>query len=143
MMMIFGFSELLIAETESNQSKVPVLNSNEIDTLENKNPKSALAYFQLGLANMNSGEYSEAVEAFNNSVRINPGFALAHFRLGIAYLKLNNIERAEASLTKAVSLNPDNASARFQLGEIFLTSGKFLESEIQYKAVIGGQPKMH
>ncbi len=70
--------------------------------------KEAVKY---GLA----GLYSQAIEIFQRSIKLDPANADAHYGLGHAYFDLRQYEKAVESLERAVEINPRDQEARDRL----------------------------
>lgn len=64
-----------------------------------------------GVAYYQRGEYAEAVEAFQNSIRTRPRAAATWYNLGLAYERLGSVEQAARAYSQAVVVNPDYAKA--------------------------------
>jgi Flp pilus assembly protein TadD len=83
---------------------------------------------------------SEAVEAFQQAVKLDPDLAEAHFRLGLGYEALAKQEDAESQYKKAVEAykkhleaNPDDAEAHYNLGQTYANLGNYSEAIRSYR----------
>ena len=62
-----------------------------------------------------AGLYAQAVQIFQQAVRLDPQFADAHFALGHAYYDMGRWENAVNSFKRAVELNPQDLEAQQRL----------------------------
>ncbi len=83
-----------------------------------KHPRDARAYMILGRAAMGREAWDEAVEAFEQVVRINPETKNCYAELGYAVYKAGKITKAIEFLQKAHSADPQNIKIIRQLLEI-------------------------
>jgi tetratricopeptide (TPR) repeat protein len=70
------------------------------------------------------GEYDKAIEALNESVRLNPGSADALRERAALYLRRSDPRRAVADFTQAIRLEPSAAGAHLGRGQAHLRLGK-------------------
>lgn len=75
-------------------------------------PSDADAHYNVGLANLYSGNYAEAVEAFRTVTELLPGEASGYEKLAIALAKLNRREEALQFARKAHQLDPASEATR-------------------------------
>jgi hypothetical protein len=81
------------------------------------NPDNAIAQYNLASYMMRTGQSSEAIEHFNQALRMKPDYAEAHNNLGIQLASLpGRGDEALAHFEAAVRLRPDLAGAQFNLG---------------------------
>lgn len=93
--------------------------------LEDDKDFSEKYYLSLGIADVNSGSFKEAIDNFDEALKFNQNLDLAYFYKGIAYHSLNQIEKAYENYTKAIDLNKKMADAYFNRGQlIFDTNPK-------------------
>ena len=59
-----------------------------------------------GIALMESGEYTRAVDAFKGCIALEPGNSEGYFYLGEAYSELGQADDAIAALKKGLDLAP-------------------------------------
>jgi Flp pilus assembly protein TadD len=83
---------------------------------------------------------SEAVQAFQEAIKLDPNLAEAHFRLGLGYESLGKRDEAEAEYKKAVEAykkyfaeHEDDAEAHYALGQTYANLGQYSEAIRQYK----------
>ena len=71
--------------------------------------------YGLGNALPDSGELAEAIEQYEQAVRIKPDYAEAHNHLGVALMMLGRNHEAVAHYQQALRINPNFAEARKNL----------------------------
>ncbi len=59
-----------------------------------KDPRDAMAYFQIGYCNAQLGVYQDALKAYRQAISLKPGFVMAHLLLGLTYIELGDGESA-------------------------------------------------
>ncbi len=96
--------------------------------------------FQRGNSLMNEGRYEEAIEAYNNALRIKPKDVELLKRIGKACVKIG-VDREAIEIYKQVThLKPDDAEAHFALGDIYSRRGKDEQAMESFKQVIHFNP---
>ena len=85
-------------------------------------------------------EDSEAVDAFQQALKLDPELAEAHFRLALGYEALGKGEEAESEYKKAVDAykkhldaNPEDAEAHYNLGQTYANLGNYSEAIREYR----------
>ena len=73
-------------------------------------------YVLLGQVANIQGRTQEAIDDYNQALRVVPGNALAYKALGIVYFPRGNYAQARVYFQKAVDLNPQEMETRFSLG---------------------------
>jgi len=89
---------------------------------------NTVAYNNLGLALMESGDLSGSVEAYENAIEIEPNAPMTHNNLGLALMKSGDLDGAIERFSEAIQLKPDYAKARHNLGLALFKSRRFSES---------------
>jgi tetratricopeptide (TPR) repeat protein len=89
-----------------------------------RNPDCLLAHDNLGIIFKEKGQIYEAVNQYQEAIRLNPDYAGAYYNKGIAYSKLGQYQLAIESYNEAIRRTPDNAfyynnrgSAYYKLGQ--------------------------
>jgi Flp pilus assembly protein TadD len=83
-----------------------------------------LAHYNLGLALDKKGQLAEAIEQFQETIRLKPDHAQALNNLGIALARKGQINEAIPLLQEAIRLKPDNAEAHYNLGIVLAGNGQ-------------------
>jgi Tfp pilus assembly protein PilF len=89
-----------------------------------RNPVCWMAHDNLGNSFKEKGQIYEAVNQYQEAIRLNPDYAGAYYNRGIAYIKLGQYQLAIESYNEAIRRTPDNAfyynnrgSAYYKLGQ--------------------------
>jgi tetratricopeptide (TPR) repeat protein len=87
----------------------------EDDDDETESDKS-VDYYYFGIEYYNNGEYSKAIDEFNEAIYINPNVPEYFYERGKSYYKLENYTKAIPDFTKAISLDYEyiNSSYRYR-----------------------------
>ncbi|HZE70398.1 MAG TPA: tetratricopeptide repeat protein [Pyrinomonadaceae bacterium] len=100
----------------------------------------ARQYLEKGRELYRNDEDSQAVEAFQQALKLDPDLAEAHFRLGLAYEALNKAEEAEAAYKAAIEAykafltdNPNDAEAHYNLGQTYAALRLYSEAVKEYR----------
>lgn len=103
-------------------------------------PSQARAYLEKGRELYRNDEDSQAVEAFQQALKLDPNLAEAHFRLGLGYEALDKAEEAEAAYKNAVETyksylenNPEDAEAHYNLGQTYAALHLYSEAVKAYR----------
>jgi tetratricopeptide (TPR) repeat protein len=74
-------------------------------------------------AEAGSAQAEEAVQALEESLRLNPGFAHAHAELGKLLFKQGNADRAITELRAAIALDPNDSGPLYTLAQAYRKKG--------------------
>ena len=85
-------------------------------------------------------EYTEAVAAFNEAVRINPRFVETHLHLARTYLAMGRVDESLASAQEAMKLQPSNPDAHLVATRAYLTKGDTVNADKSVKLLIASNP---
>jgi tetratricopeptide (TPR) repeat protein len=105
-----------------------------------RNPKAYLAHNNLGLAFLHSGQVSEAMEQFEQTLRIEPDYAKAHNNLGCTLEQTGQSADAIGQFEQALRLKPDYAEAHYNLGNVLLQTDRTPEAIEQYRIALQIKP---
>jgi tetratricopeptide (TPR) repeat protein len=86
------------------------------------------------------GKIPEALELFQQALRIKPDFVEAHYNLGIALAQTGKNQEAIAHYEQALRINPDYAEAHNNLGNALGETGKIEEAIAHYKQALRIKP---
>jgi tetratricopeptide (TPR) repeat protein len=100
------------------------------------NPYSAIAWYNLGLANSKLGEWKDATEAFDFAIVIKPDYADAYFNRGNAFMNSEVYPSAQVCYKKAIEHGLNTADMHCHLGASFEDDEKYLEAITYYKKAI-------
>lgn len=105
----------------------PILN--ELEEASLANPSSAIAKAHLGmgyfaLSLLKRDVFDEAMNQFQEALKIDNNLAMGYLGLGIIYYKKRMIPRSRSYFSKTLKINPDDITALERLGEIFLLDDK-------------------
>jgi hypothetical protein len=106
------------------------------------NPRSWVAYSNLGRTLIKLGEIEEATYYFLMAVQANPNSAKAHFNLGSQYRNLNQPEKAIVHYRKAVELRPTYELAYVNLGDTYLGLARKEETIWPYQQAVQLNPDL-
>jgi Flp pilus assembly protein TadD len=95
-----------------------------------------MAHYNLGVALAQTGQPQEAMEHFQEALRLKPDDALAHNNLGAALAQTGQPQEAVAQFRMALQLQPDLAAARNNLGDALINFGHVLFQQGQMNQAI-------
>ena len=104
----------------------------------NRNDKDY--YFELGIHELDSGNFKEAIRAFKKGIHINPDDTRLYNNLGIAYELTKNYEKARETYEKALQINPKNSSTLNNLAELSLNEGNPEDAAFLFDSAISSDP---
>ena len=81
-------------------------------------PKEALFWTNLGYIQQKLDKDKEAIESFEESLRLNPNISPAQMFLAISYRKIGNTQKAIEVLEKLLEQEPDNTEAQEELEKL-------------------------
>ena len=102
---------------------------------------SAESYFNIGLASFYLKQYSQAVDAYRQSIKMDPyNAADAHYALGLAYRDWGKADEEIQAYKQAIRLKPDFTSAYERLATRYMRSKKFTEAIDVLRQLIALKP---
>jgi tetratricopeptide (TPR) repeat protein len=95
----------------------------------------------LGLMYYQLGKDQQAIDAFNQAIRLKPGLFVPHLFLGLDYVRLKRFNDAIPYLKRAVLLDATDIQARLALGHAYTGVGKTRQATESYSRVVQLDPK--
>ncbi len=80
--------------------------------------------------------YNEAIEIFNDIIKINPNYSQAYSRVGLIYGKLQNINLAITNFNTAIELDSLNSQAYADRGYAYFLTDNYKKAEKDYKKAL-------
>ncbi|HSC55992.1 MAG TPA: tetratricopeptide repeat protein [Nitrospira sp.] len=108
-------------------------------TKEGSDREAAQRWFQRALAFEDSSP-EEALQAYQEAIRLHPAFTDAHINLGLLHHNLGNLEDAEACYRRAVEQDPKLALAHFNLGVVLEDRHKWSAAISAYQEALKHAP---
>ncbi|MEK7450167.1 MAG: tetratricopeptide repeat-containing serine protease family protein [Planctomycetota bacterium] len=87
-----------------------------------------------------NGKYKEAIESYQEAIRIKPDYVQAHCNLGDAYKKSGEFPKAIESYKQAIRIKPDYVQAYYNLGNAYYESEDYPKAIESYKQSIRIKP---
>lgn len=100
-----------------------------------------LAYFNMGWAYHNKGDYNAALESFRNAIKNNPDYYQAYYNMGLTLDKLNDMKGSVSAFEKAISLNGAYVEAYYSLGLANIKLKDKAAAEKAFQKVMELQPQ--
>ena len=102
--------------------------------------KSAIALLQLGHLEMESENYTKAVEYLRRAREVRPDGADVAFDYGRALELSGDLLGAQGALQASLKLNPNQVDVRLLLGQVYLKSNSAKAAEDQFEAALLLEP---
>ena len=109
------------------------------DTLA-KNPNAWIAHNNLGVILEPRGRSPEAIEHYEQALRIKSDYAEAHYNLGTLLGEAGRVPEAIDHLEQAVRIKPNYAEAHYNLGKALMVSGRVPEAVEHYEQALRLNP---
>lgn len=101
----------------------------------------AAFYANLGEAYRHLGKPEQAVECYQNAVRLQPGLVPAHLKLGMLLRALGRLDEAAAALHAALQLKAGDEAILSELGHTLAAQNKLSEAEACFRHVVEADPR--
>ena len=89
-----------------------------------ENRDDADTWFELGSVYFDQKCWAEAINAYENTIRLNPDQSAAYYNIGLAYMRMEQYEDAILAFQHSISITPDQADAYYNLGECYTSIGR-------------------
>jgi len=111
------------------------------DTLA-KCPNSVRAHYNLGNVLMGMGKVGEAIDRYEQTLRLRPDCYQAHDNLGLALSKAGRVPEAIEHYEEALRVYPDDAKANFNLGVALVRTGQPQGAISHYEQALRSNPDL-
>ncbi|HRE95550.1 MAG TPA: tetratricopeptide repeat protein, partial [Flavobacteriales bacterium] len=105
-------------------------------------PSADNAWYMKGTAEMDLGQYEEAVKSFTNAANKKNGEAKYHYNLGVAQFQAGNYDDAIGSFSNAIRLKPDYAFAYNDRASAKKKKGDLDGAIKDYESAIQSNPQL-
>ncbi|MGO9244079.1 MAG: tetratricopeptide repeat protein [Verrucomicrobiia bacterium] len=102
--------------------------------------RCAEAHNNWGITLQGLGQVQEAMEQYEQALRISPDYASAHNNLGAALMKQGKVQEAISHYDQALRLKPDDAEAHNNLGAALRRRGMVQEAIGHYEQAVRLKP---
>jgi len=100
------------------------------------NLRRAEAYYKLGIAKMQEGEYQQAFVQFQKALLLNEKDKRVHYALGLVYQQFGQFKEAEQSFKKALELDKKYSEAYNSLGLLYVKMQRYKEAEQAFQKAL-------
>ncbi len=104
-------------------------------------PTEADVYVDRGILAYDSKQYGEALEAFQQALRLAPDNINALYYTGLTYMAMQQHAAAQAVFEQAQRLAPNDLDVAFQLGVAYFLQQQYDKAEPLFRQVYAGQPQ--
>ena len=101
----------------------------------------ASAYNNRGVAYRVKANYAEAIDDFNEAIRLVPDFANAFNNRGVAYRNMSDLDRAVVDYDQAIRIKPDYIAAFYNRGLALADKREYRRAISDFTAVLRVDPK--
>ena len=103
-------------------------------------PNNSLAYYELGNAFKQQGNFDNAMSNYSKALKINPNYAEAHNNLGYILAYQKHYKEAIDHYKEALRIKPKYSEAHNNLGTAFLYQGNEKEAVFHYYKALKNNP---
>lgn len=104
-------------------------------------PQSPADFVKQGNEYVSKGDYTHAIAAYTNSIRLDPGAARTFYLRGNAYYRNHEDDRAIQDYTEAIRLEPKYGDAFRERGQVYEDKGDYRHAIDDYTKAIGIRPE--
>ena len=103
-------------------------------------PAYADAYYNLGIALAQHGDFAEAIEQYRTVLKLKPSYPNVHFYLAVALANSGQRDEAISHYRQALRADPDNATTHNNLGNLLADRGLLDEAMAEYQEAVRIRP---
>ncbi len=107
-----------------------------------RNPKSWLAHYNLGVTHFLNGEIDEAARRYGEAVRLNPGHVVALVNLGNIAAAQGRHDEALKRYQRSIEIDPDEPTAHYNLAKEWTRRNEVERAIESYRACIRVDPSL-
>ncbi|MDI6794466.1 MAG: tetratricopeptide repeat protein [bacterium] len=100
----------------------------------------AKGHYQTGEQYRQEGKYPQAIEAYQQAIRLNPYYKEAYNGLGQAYSSSEMYKEALLAFARAITIDPKYLAAHINLGFTYEVQGDLEKAGTEYKLVLELEP---
>jgi Flp pilus assembly protein TadD len=104
------------------------------------NPQAWPVHYNLGFALVKKNRLPEAIDQFEQAIRINPDLAEGHTNMGAALRESGHLAEAMDQFEQALKIKPNLVEAHRDLGEALMQTGQVPEAMEQFRQVLQIEP---
>src|SRR5437588_1478334 len=106
-----------------------------------KNPSCWMAYNNLGVVQFEKGNIDDAIDKYEQSLRLYPEYPEAHYNLGSALLQKGYADEAIQQCEEALKIQPNEPDAHIVLGNAFMSKQDVDQAISQYEQALTLRPE--
>ena len=101
---------------------------------------SAVEHCAYANAQLASGTYEAAIQAYDQALALSPDYVAAHYNRGLAYARLGALDGAIADFTRVVELDAGQVQAYHQRGLVYARKGNYERAVSDYDMALSLRP---
>ncbi|HHT9127063.1 MAG TPA: tetratricopeptide repeat protein [Candidatus Brocadiia bacterium] len=101
----------------------------------------AAYHFGMGVFHQKNDEFEEAVEEYNQVIKLDPDNAEVHINLGVIYKDKGDLDKAVEEYEKALAIDPGLEVGHNNLGVVYFIKENYSEAIRHYQKAIEINPK--
>jgi Flp pilus assembly protein TadD len=139
---IFGLDHLAYPVVElASRTRVLNLGDNPAGGREQQDNPDWMRWNNLGIAYLDQLQYADAMQAFDQVVKLRPDYADGHTNIGLTYIEWEKYSKARASLEMALELSPNNGRALYYMALVERREGHRDEEVADLQRVVEQYPQ--
>jgi tetratricopeptide (TPR) repeat protein len=125
----------------ASRSRILNLGENPVSAPDPKDNADWMRWNNLGISYLDQLQYSDAIQAFSQVVKLRPDYADGYTNIGLTNIEWEKYASARGGLEKALELSPNNARALYYLALVERRAGNS-EAEVEdLKKVLAQYPQ--